>query len=648
MTKLFCRQFAVTACLVLAFVLPTASVSGAKESSREQLDVAENDFNRAKGLTLAILRRVKQIDQQYRTSSGEPLEELASAARHDLATVKLLLVSFRDISESLGSRLDELATVLPDEKSRLEEMRRNLRKYQRTVDKVYNRAVADFGEPTPQEAHTVGLQPGSKLAISGEVSALLGKASYKRPNTNPVIDQSSADFGLGANAKWIPNNKLNFNGKFSRRSTVQQQEIGLTDFGLGGAWNMSRRAVLSFGLDKSWYSENDSDVNDFSDFGLFGRLDLQGPRFRFNTTLRQESRSYDEETIIAADYTTTSLISNATLPFGRGNLKLGLRYLKKGHDDTEWLDYKELTPSAVWELIPGGTELAVSYQKLSHPEIDDDPRDVGRLKAGLIFKKRYGATGRTEWGPAIARYSYPNADDNNYTDLKLTYRKQSADDGLRMASLDVVYRLYSGDSQYDFAQFRWQKTSNPDGSGRYGNLNLSVRVYTEASDEDDPLRYANLCPPHTVDFLWRFGWSRSGLAVLRNFSIGPIIGARAYIDTERHEVFDEDLLDVDFLWRNPQNNIRAGVDCKANLITYTGITIDGEIKYERSFLYNADPTRSTGVLTFQTRAGYRINSQLIIDGEANLHRTRASIDSYSDLNKTGVRFQLRYLFDVQR
>lgn len=206
--------------------------------------------------------------------------------------------------------------------------------------------------------------------------------------------------------------------------------------------------------------------------------------------------------------------------------------------------------------------------------------------------------------------------------------------------------MYQDTLRFDFAQAQYRRNSRPIGAGFYSRFNLAARYYIEASDKDDSLRFSNVHPPHTVDVYYRFGWSRSSKGTLRTLSIGPVLATKAFLDTERADAFDEDIVDVDFLLRNPQNSARIGFDVAAGLAIDPGITAHAELSFIQTALYNADPIRSVGILELKIRFTYPVNREWFVDGYGNLHSTRADIESSADLDKSQVGVQVRYLFDV--
>ncbi|MBU0985127.1 MAG: hypothetical protein KKA42_14730 [candidate division Zixibacteria bacterium] len=656
----------------LTVILVVASASfGSSGDVRQRYNELSKYMNRTRGLTLSILKKIKEIDKTYRTDAGEPIRPRIPAARQSLSVVQLLVTSFEENGDYLEKELVRFKRdFTPEERSSYEshllQLNKDLAKYRKAVDKTWGRATGDFGTPDPQSPFAAPLAGGGKFSITGEAGTLLGLTSYERPNVNPEYEASTTDFELGARAKWVPNEMLNVDGHFSRRSTVQRREIGLTDIGATASLNLSSEATAALGFNYSGYGESDADLNDFKDLAVFGRASYQGPGIRGNVFLQRLSRSYSEEmplgffvAPLSLDYSVTTMRGNASIPAGLGLVRARLTYEKKSND-FEVRNHTNMNPSVVWELTPGGSELGLDYQSLSHPNdgsgldssivtlLGGSIDDQRRIKAHYLSKSR--EVGKVkEYGPSVAMYSFPDNDDRNFTDIKFTVQTRSSHKGYANSGFTVVYRLYSGEGMFDFAQLEWRQNANPSGSGRYKSFNIALRYYTEASNQDDSLSLGTMHPAHTADLFWRFGWVRSGTGTLRRLSFGPVVGSKVYVDTERNDAFDSDLLDdVNYIFPNPQNNIRAGMDANVGIVTNNGMTIDGQASYQKSFLYAADPTRTTDLFDLRIRCGYRINAAFLVDGQIDFHKTAASVNAASDLNRSGVRVQLRYLFDVRR
>ncbi len=630
--------------VLAAFILTVAlATHTAAASAAEQFTDATKYVNRTRGLTLSILKQIKQVDKLYRSSTGAPAEGQRPAAREQLAATKLLVGSFEQTSREAEDKLRALKQN-PEYAGKASAMERDVRKYRRAVNKVYGKAIDDFGEPPDRASYSATpIQPGAKLSITGEATGTLGWSGYKRPNAVPEFDQSTTDFGLGAKGKWILNEKWNIDAKLGHLSTVERVAQNRNNFGATANFAASPQLYFNGGLDWSGYNESDTDANDFSDFDLFLKSDYRGTGLRGNAMIKKSSRGYSDKAVAnVADYGTFNFLANAIVPTGQGPLKLQLNYLTRSNE-IKANDHKEFNPSAVLEFGPNGNEVGVSYQSLSHPEVNDSPLDATRIKAHLTVKSRI-ESGTKQYGPSVALYSYPNDEERNFTDLKFDYNKVSFANGSSSANFRLTYRM-TGDNAFDFAQLEYRTNKVPSGAGRYNSTNLAVRYYTEQSADDE---FFNLAPAHTIDANWRFGWNLTTSAPINRLSVGPVIGGRMFLDTERNDKFDGDLLDVDYLWQNPRNFFRLGVEAATGIVTPTGFKIDGKLGWQTVVLYNSDPKRSTKLLTLDVRGSYQINSQFFLDGDVDFHRTRADEKAFADLDRTGVRFQVRYLIDVQQ
>jgi hypothetical protein len=647
----YCRHGIIG--LVLLILLLGGSVQATAldvSTATERIEQTSQSMERLRALTLSLLRQIKAIQSQYGEASP-PAASAPVSVYDQLAAIELLKDSFdrnhlqlsrsiaelqRDLGQSEGDWVDNA-------KEQVSALEGDLEKYRRVVNKAHEQTIDRYGKPaarTPDAPET----PLNALQLRGEIRGTLGQATHKRPNASPAIDASQTEFGFDVTARANPSQKVGLTANLNRQSTVERREITLSGFGASVDYKPNSAFTGTAGFRRTGYGESDADTLDYADFQLFANAKYKTDIWRLNGRIQRTSRGYDELEI--ADFTTTGLTCDGTMLRGLGNMKFRLHYQKKDYSEVDGLDVTDFHPQFTWETAPNGIELGASYQSLSYPEADDSPLATKRLKAHLYRQNRGGGT-RSYWGPEVARYSYPNRENSDFYDFKLVRHSQSAIDGYRTNSLRIVYRMYPDSGNYDFAQMRWQKNSRPSGSGGYGQFTLAARYYTEGSDSEGASRFSNLRPAHTVDLYWSFGWSRALTGMFKEFSFGPVLGARMYIDNERDDAYG-DFNDVDYILQNPQNTARFGGKVTLAGSTPAGMRIRGELSYVHSILYNAEPSRSTGMLNFFAQVSYPINPRLMTDFVADYHRTRADIDSSTDLDKTGVKLQVRYLFNVQQ
>ncbi len=647
---LACLVFATVAVLLWGATVSADSMAG----FQGRFDEASAQFNRSHAIALSVLKKIKHIDSQFRLGDGTPIDGRAAEVQAELVTVKLLADNFDIGSLATDDLLGKLEADLAknDDGSttnmlkQVRVMREKTNKYQRAVGLYYGKTIEDFGEPAATSPMMAGLPTAEKLSITGEFTGGLAKAQYKRPNANPEVTASSTDITLGVRAQYAAAEGTSILGHLSHESKVERREIALTNFGTSVVRNFSPTFTGTAGLDIQKYSDKDNEAADFSDLGLFAGMNFLKGNKRYDAELRRVSRGYGN--FKPADYSTTTLNASAYMPMGTGKLKLRLRYLSKStENEAVALSFTDFNPGAVYIFSPTGSEAGLSYQKIGHGEVDDCPLDVKRIKGHLHMVKR--SDGKVvRYGPEINLYSFPNADDNNYRDLKLIHQTSVRTRSIFSAQWDAALRMYSSETMFDFAQVQYRRSSRPIGSGRYSKFNAALRYYIESSDDEDSLRFAAIHPPHTIDLRYSIGWVKFHDGWIRQYSIGPVIAHKMYIDTERSDAFDEDLVDVDFVFRNPANSAQAGVEAGLHFATSTGITGKADFKYMLALLYNSDPSRTTSIIDLNIRTTYPINRDWMLDGIIRVHRTKAEIESAADLNKYDIAVQVRYLFDIQR
>jgi len=606
-------------------------------------------------LTLAILKQLKDHDARYRDKNGRPVEtrmvqgraalspicQLVASFDANSLEVEKLLAKFRKVSSETKASPDFVKDLEPKAVA----LELDFNKYRGYVNKFYRKAVSDFGKPDENVEQPMALARGQRFAVTGEADLLMGASSYKRPNTNPLFKSSATDFGFGAEARYVPENRTNIGLSINHKKTVERREIALTDIALTGTHNFTPNLSIGTGIDFSGFSDAAVKELGYSDKGIFLAGSLSGANLRANSKLRWSGRHYGK--IASADYGVMTWNNDLKIPAGSGNLGFKLNYLKQSYD-LDAADHTDFNPVAVWQLSNGGTEIEADYRKISYPNVDGCPLESQRIKGTLAIKSRVGSKSKS-WGPQVVKYDYPNADQNNFIDLKLVSQSMGREDKyFTQTTFDITYRLFSDSLQHDFAQIEWRKSKNPFGTGIYSKLNLSVRGYTGSVDKSNYLNVYNIHPPHSADCFLSFGWTKANTLWLKALSVGPVIGARMLIDTERDKFFKNDLNDVDYIFRNPENNIRGGVEASARVTFGPDISCDAALSYIQSFLYNAKPVRSSSIARFETRASYPLRSDFVIDAYTNLQSTRADLESAADLQKSDFGIKLRYLFDSNK
>ncbi len=642
--------------IISVTILFCYTVAGAATPSKgklpEQVQNATVAVNRTKALALTILKQVKHIDTECRDQNGAPIKEKVPTAHNIIAKMERMHEAFEANATTASGLLAQteqmLAALPPDDASRsvyqpqLIKMKADLAKYRRAVNRYYERTIRDFGKPAPSLPAPAGLAAGEKFSLHGEVGGSLGHSAYKRPNANPINEASSSDISLNVKGQYTPSNLTNVLFSLNHNSTVRRREIGLTNVKGTVIQHFSPHLTGRAGLDLSKYSDKANNVVNYSELGVFARLDYGGSTSHFFGELKRTSRGYGN--LKTANYAVLKFNGGATLAAGKGNMKLGLTYLKKTNE-TKALDHVELNPRFIWQFAPSGSEVGISYHQFTHPEQNKSPADNNRIKAHLHLVKQHGAS-TVKWGPEVYAYQFPNNDTNNYYDFKLIRQSSSFGEAVVSARWEIVYRMYDDSLKFDFAQVQYRKNKYPAGTGKYSKFNLAARYYTTSSDKDDPMRFSHVHPPHTLDVYLAFGWMKTGAAWLKRLSIGPVLGTKFYFDTERADAFDENLVEVDYLYRNPQNSARVGFELGFTAVSDQGIRWKGDISYVHSFMYNAKPLASTHIMKIASTVTYPINPQWMVDGYARFHQTRANVKSAADLDKSGVGVEVTYFFDV--
>ena len=647
----------VTLSVVFALIvfLPSSHATSIKDLQNLHGDVSKL-VNRSRGLALAILKELKGIDESCRDSEGKLIEGKKTLARKILGRADALKISFENNAQQAEQLIDQFGkefTKIQSPTTEEKEIRKNidrfsadLDKYKGYVKKFFDRAVADFGSPMkPREGVFAGIVPSVQkapgLRISGELSGAAGGSSYKRPHADPKTDLTSTDVNLRVAGTLSPSllTQINFHG--SRQNTIEQRKIALTNFGAGVNHALLEDINLRFNLDYNHYSNDADKTLNFGNFSIGGGASYQAQRVQANANFKYLSRSYGNNK--NANYKILTLRPDLTFQAGKGSGNLGINFLKKTNE-VEVIDHQEFSPFFRWEFSKGGPELNFVFQQFSHPNDDDSEQDNNRIKASFHNKKT-NHSGRVMYGPEVALYIYPNAEENDFADYGFVFSQHLFGRKASIMSIRVVYRMYDDTLKYDFAQVTFRKSKRPLGSGFSWELNLAGRYYTESSDKDDPLRFSNVHAPHTLDYYQRMGWTKTTTGKLREVTFGPIIGAKFYFDTERDDAFEND---IDYVWRNPRNTALGGVHLRTVILASPAFRIRAGGRYQMNFLYNAEPVRNYSLADVNASATYAVGPQLQIEARGNIHLTRADIKSDTDLDKTYFALLVRYLFDVIR
>jgi hypothetical protein len=651
--------------MLLLLGLCFSAFAASEQQLQERYDDANRHVNRSRGLTLAILKQIKQLDKDCRASSGVPLPARKSEAQNRLGRLEPLVDAFNVNTDETTEALSKLHTDLNSESSakdlagrlgpEIDKLKTDLKKYRGLVQRYWDKATGDFGQPIEQTERmepVYGSATGQPVTIHGEFTAALGSSKYKKPHADPTISASSGDFSFNLSGRYTPSSRTTVLGRLGHKTTVERREISLTDFGAAVTHQLSPVASVKAGLDLSKYSDKENDVADYSQTGIFARLNARTANHRGNIEIRRDSRGYSN--INGADYNTFSFTARDLMSFGTGNVNMQLRYLKKTND-IEVLDHTELNPSFVYHFSQGGTQVGASYQQFKMPNLDDSPLENNRLKFHLYAGRR-SSSGTVKWGPEVQMYKYPNLDDADMTDLKFIYQSSMRGRQTKMMSWNLVYRLHKHDLMFDFAQVQFRRNSRPVGSGRYSKFNLAARYYIENSHDtatvDDPLLspyYSTevLSPPHTLDVFYSMGWQMLFTTWLQRLSIGPILSHRAFIDQNGDDRSNKEL-DIDYILQNPINFGGIGFEVRAAGVAGYAVSWSFRIKLLHETYYNAEPMRKRTKLEWRAASNYRIDDRWSAEGFADMHQTRYDLDSPENLDKLKIGVQVRYLFDVRQ
>ncbi len=633
------RQRGPVLSLLLVMLIALSSVAAEDSANAlQQGDELDRQVRDARRQALAVLRQIKRLDENYRDASGEPIQSKVTEAQRHLARVETVLESFQKTLQTARRSADQST-------------RAELDKLDRVVRKHYDRAVSDFGPPRREAVAVTPLREGQVFSLTGEARTVLGFSGFKRPNAAPRISESSSNFALGFEGRFAPAARTNLLFGFDHERKVQRSKQTNTRFGVKALHELNRTWSLEGGLDLSHYADKTITVNSFSDFLLFAKTQMRNRYQQLNVGLSLNNHSYTNR--VDEGYKDFTFQTDGQTVFGPGRIKARLRYMSRSQD-IEALSHKEFNPAVVWEFVRGGNEVGAEYQSISHGDLDSTQQarlagfsDVKRYKLHLHLVGREGNASR-RWGPELHIYSYPNNEDAGFLDLKVIRRSTSRDSKVKISSADIVYRRYSGETQYDFIQLTYRKDNRPLGSGRYFKWNVAARAYLEQSDNDDLAQFSNFAPAHTADFYVAFGWAKPGRGWLQRLSIGPVASTRFYIDTDRADAYDGDLTDVNYIFPNPRNFARVGIEAGMGGVSTAGVTWQVDLRWLLTFLYAADPSRTSNQLELNSRVTYPVAQEWMLDGFAKFHRSRTELDSFSDLNKNDVGVQLRYLFDFSQ
>ena len=650
--------------LLLAVIALSVSSAGAADSKlQDKFDGLDEQATRARGLALSILKQIKQIDKKYRSSDGTALTALKSEAQQKLGRIEKIKGAFEGTSDGVIKGLaalstdvtragdDPIATAL---KPAIARVNTDMGKYARAVDKYYDRSVKDFGRPSTGPMAIVAPTAGDRFSITGEAMTALGSGTYKRPNAIPSYKASTSDISFGIKGRYIPAERTNILFNLDRQARIERREIATLNFGVAGVRQFSDKVTATAGLKLSKFTDKDDKDQNFSTTGLFAKIDHQSGGRRFGGELQTEKRNYSENDVF--DFSTTSLLGHVILPRSDGSLNLNLKYLKRNNDDLSFLaDHTEFNPSVLWKFDNGGKEAGLSYQKISHPDLTDSPLDNTRIKAHLDLSKQDG-TKNVRYGPAVMIYQFPNIDDGNFYDFKFKHHTSEMAKKSKTRQIDAVYRMHKDSTQFDFAQVSLSRESRPTGSGRYSRLNLAARFYVETSYEvgrtvapgtTDTVSLEAYAEPHTLDMQYTMGWLKTSSGWYRMLTIGPLVGAKFYVDPNGEDKSNKET-DTDYNLKNPRNFARAGVEVVLAGNTSSGLSWRGDASYSALARYNADPMTTTNYIKINGRVTYPVAPEWKVEGFMRFQSTKMSEKSSTDLERFEIGVQARYLFDVRR
>ena len=643
---------------VLVFVLSLAPVAIHAGTSADDLAAEISQLGlRARGLTLAALRQLKEIDTEFRMASGEPRPDLSVAANQRMWETKKLIDAFDKVSaqiRDLKSEFDKVANQATDDQRRsVEAVVKETNKYDRHLDRFYGDAVRDFGEPRPVEIATIGTPQNKNVVLRGEAKFGLGSSKYKRPAVVGV-DFSGSELELGVNGNWRPAPPVNVAFNFNHQNTTERREIGVTDFGATSSFAVSPAATIRAGFAYQGYDDKENDLAKFGDTRLNAGFNYRGEKWQIDAGVEKRDRSFDENE--AADFGSTRLNATTTLLMDMGHLRFTIDHLSKNNDVDSLRDARDLNARVQLRFAGGKTELNVGYRSVSYPNIDEEfqgvatifgvlPEDNNKISAQLQFLSTSGTKTRRQ-GPKVILYQYPNGDDKDIYDIGYDIESRARGERMSTFRFNALTRLYKDTLQHDYAQLKLSRASQPIGVGGFSQWSLTARYYLTSPDEDDPFRLAKLPPPHTLDLYYTAGWGGSSGGSLRQWSIGPILGGTFFIDPEREDAYEDD--DNNLIFPHPANVATVGVASRWIFVFSDWVNWDLDARYELDYTYASDPTSTNGKFKLRSKLGYTLDERIAFDGVIDYRMARADFDSPSDYDDYTIKVTARYLFEVER
>ncbi len=650
--------------LFLAIMALSVSSVGAGGNLQDKFDDLDEQATRARGLALSILKQIKQIDKEHRSGDGIALAASKGDVQQKLGRIEKIKGIFDGTNDEVIKGLQALqrdlarasanhpaATAL---KPAIARVNTDMGKYSRAVKKYFDRTVNDFGRPASGPMAVVSPGVGDRFSITGEATAALGNGTYKRPNAIPSYKASTSDISFGVKGRFIPAERTNVLFNLDRQARIERREIATLNFGVAGVQQISDDLTATAGLKLSKFTDMNDKNQDFSTTGLFAKAALQSGGRRFGGELQTESRNYSEND--SFDYSTATLLGHAFLPLSDGSLGFNLKYMMKNNDDLSLMpDHTELNPRVILKLDNGGKEAGLSFQQISHPDESNSSLDNTRIKAHFDMSKQNGPK-NVRYGPAIMLYQFPNIDDGNFYDFKFKHHTSEMAKRSTTRQIDAVYRMHKDSTQFDFAQVSLSRNSRPMGSGVYSRLNLAARFYVETSYEvgrtvapgtTDTVSLEAYAEPHTLDMLYTMGWLKTSSGWYRMLTIGPLVGAKFYIDPNGEDKSNKET-DTDYNLKNPRNFARVGIEVVLAGNTSSGVSWRGDASYSMLARYNADPVSTTNYIKVNGRVTYPVAPDWKVEGFMRLQSTKMNEKSVTDLDRFEIGVQARYLFDVRR
>ena len=535
---------------------------------------------------------------------------------------------YLDFSEMLFAKIEE-NKLLADRIVEKNSIKRNNPSYKKIV-KYYSLAVGINNKYIKdRKAFIVDNYPLEKR-FSGSTELLIGKSNHSQNFLNgdkTEFDELSKSFGIKGD--FILNKSSKINLSFGSKSEVLRTPYQSRNFGVGFDYTGMKKLLLNTDINFNSYEDEVTVNNDYGRFQFNANAKHQlsskthfqyGYSFMNNDFDIGDDRDYSNQKLSAIGNLKLNEISNFVISI-LANIE---------NSTSEYHNFTSLLPAISYQSKNGDkrTNLKFRYENLTYQDLE--LLDYNRMFLSYLGNNS-NINNRKTTDLSISSKTFPNNEISDYYQLKTRFTSSTVGENIQRKSLSLFTNVYPNAENNNFTDLRFDRNI---ASAMSSNFSVYYRLWHELFAGNDSSINPN--KPSIIDVSGKWGFK------FGTISIGPSVGLHAILDFDADEIFKRD-----------GNLIRAGGVLEGPILSSSKLNISIMTAYDYGFVYDTALTlgelqeRHPTTLQFTSTISAPLMQNLELIGRINYYNINTDMDEKISVNPIEITKQMSFQIGIR-